>query len=57
MWDSGPIEICAYKYIQNMYPKVGLIERSREELKKERKILNDNETHLKQDTMKHTKNC
>jgi hypothetical protein len=40
-----------------MYPKVGLIERSREELKKERKILNDNETHLKQDTMKHTKNC
>jgi hypothetical protein len=44
MWNVGPIQIQAilhihtYKYTQNMYPKVGLVEEIREEEKKERKI-------------------
>jgi hypothetical protein len=36
------IIIYTYKYVQNMFPKVGLLERLREE---------------KQNTLKHTENC
>jgi hypothetical protein len=33
------------KYTQNMYPKVGLVEETKEGGKKERKIVKNNETH------------
>jgi hypothetical protein len=36
--------ICTYKYIQNMYPKVGLLEETKRG-RKEEKIANNNEPH------------
>jgi hypothetical protein len=35
-----------YKYVQNMYVKVGLVEKTKEKEKKERKLTNNNEIHL-----------
>jgi hypothetical protein len=50
MWNIGPIQIQAIlyiytKYIQNMYPKVELVEETKGGKKKKRKIVNNNEMY------------
>jgi hypothetical protein len=45
--------IYTYKYIQNMYPKVGQVEETKEE-KKERKITNNNEIYVSNQCMNKT---
>jgi hypothetical protein len=43
--NANASNINTYKSIQNMYPKVGLVEETKEEEEKERKIANNNEIY------------